>query len=507
MGEGHVSAGRQALIALSLGATLAAQGPAYRERWSYLHLENRRAELLRELAGRAASVRDEVAARLHAPDQDAPFVRIAKALAIARGVPADDAFVLRAALCVFVLPEVADPISSNEQCRVTNVSLMLPCNLALPAGFAVELEVRKIAGDTVWKHRFGSDALLEDLRMALVGATVPCGDLDDGAYELHVRTMIGDAGPRAQDPVLRWTMHVQRGYQARCEKALARWREGASALSPLARAQLEGLAAPVLAEYHGEAFDVGSVAAADLANLEAGLANIGAGRAVLDGFVGDVLTATPGKDRPLACVLRLPAGLPAAERRGARPLVVVAAATPAYDALTRPIAPATRGPRWQAAELAGLGADGRFDVAFLESPGAARDYAPDLVAALDALREVYGTGDRPVVLVADREAATIASLHFAKLAPRLRGIVLVGSGGMTGKVLDGLGSCAVRLVPLFGHPGGDSLRRSLDHARRAASEGRRLDVDQLLDFEPPWLFGPPLAAPAIASFVDHLASR
>lgn len=507
MGEGHVSAGRQALIALSVGAALAAQGPAYRERWSYLHLENRRVELLRELAGKPATVRDEVAARLLAPDQDAPFVRIAKALATARAVPADDAFVLRSSLCVFVLPEVADPICANEQCRVTNVSLMLPCNLPLPAGFAVELEVKRIAGDTVWKHRFGNGAPLEDLRMALVSAAVPCGELDDGAYELHVRTMIGDAGPRARDPVLRWTMHVQRGYQARCEKALVRWREASAALSPLARAQLDGLAAPVLAEYHGEAFDVGSVAVADLAGLEAALANVDAGRAVLAGLAGDVLTATPGKDRPLACVLRLPAGLPAADRRGTRPLVVVAAATPGYDTSTRPTAPATRGPRWLATELAGLGADDRFDVAFLESPGAARDYAPDLVAAIDALREVYGTGDRPVVLVADREAATIAALHFAKFEGRLRGIVAVGSGGMSGKVLDDLGTCAVRLVPLAGHPGGESLRRTLEYARHAATEGRHIDVDVLLDFEPPWLFGVPLAMPAIASFVDHLAPR
>ena len=75
-----------------------AQGPVYRERWGFLHLENRRAEVFDELRGRSAEDVAKVSALLADTTNGIPFIPVAKALAFLRGVPADDAFVMRAAL-------------------------------------------------------------------------------------------------------------------------------------------------------------------------------------------------------------------------------------------------------------------------------------------------------------------------------------------------------------------------------------------------------------------------
>ncbi len=507
MGPSHLPAARSLILALvaitaSLVSPLCGQGPVYRERWGYLHVEHRRSELLHELHGRDAATVARVAELLAEPDLGVPFAPVARAMALLRGVPADDAFLLRSMLCTYVLPEVADPDGQNEVCRRTNVSLFLPFATTLPEQLAFDLEVRDAADARVWSARLGESPTMEQLRMAQLVAPVPAGELADGRYRLVLRTRVGDAEPGPKDPVLQWPFHVLRGFQARCEAALAQANDRAPALAAAPRALLVGIAAPVQRAYFGEAFDVESDAVEDLLRLERALANVAADQHPLTGMTGDVLVNLPTRDSAgLAAVLRLPAGFEPGKVRD-RPLVVFAAATPAYDVtLRRPTSPGARGPRWTAHELAGFGRAMGCDVACLASPGELRDYTSELRTALPALRQLLGTGSAPLLLVAEGEAAAIVGLHAAQLASQVQGLVLVGAGAMPGPVIDGLGALPVRLQPVPGAPGSDGLQRCLDYvASRVEAGGWQGDVARLCDRAVPWSLALPLLAPEVEAF-------
>lgn len=509
MGEGQVSTAGWALIlaASVVLPALPAQGLVYRERWGYLHLENRRFELLGGLRKAAAAEGERVARSLAEPDGGMPWARIAQASAILRGVEADDVYLLRTAMSVFVLPEVADPEGRNETCRVTNVSAFLPCVVPLPDELAIDLELRDAAGKVVWQDRLAGELSIEDLRMGRPVARVPAGELADGSYEITVRTVVDGKAPGPKDPVLRWPLHVLRGYQARCEQALLAARAVGEKLDELPRSLLTGCAARVTNAYFGEAFEGTSRAIADLERLELALRNVEAEKHVLTGMRGDV----PVKfaDGGLACVVRLPTLFGADAERVSKPLVVFAAASPCFDMAThRPTAPSTRGPAWLAMELSDFGHRTGCDVAFVDSPGEGRDYGPHLVRAVQGIKTVLGTGDRPVVLVCDREAASVAALHAAVLREHPAGLVLVGSGGMTGNTIDALGSMAVRLVPTLGHPGAEALRRSLEYAQRRSTAGSGSgSFARLVEHEPAWPFAVPLLAAEIETFAAEVFAR
>jgi hypothetical protein len=514
MGQGQLLAAAAALIGAELtvpvilvagafAASAAAQGPVYRERWGWLHLERRRSELLEEIATRAPADREQVARILAEPAVGAPFPPVAKALANARGVTADESFVLRSAISVYVLPEVADPNATKEVCRCTNLSVFLPFSLPAPGVLAFDVEVQDDKGAKVWDTRIEQNTKVEDLRMAQAVAVVPAAELADGAYRVHVRTLIDGQQPRASDPALSWRFHVLRGYQARCEGAVRDVRSLAGKLEQPQRALLSGLEAPVLRAYYGEAFEVDSNAVVELQRLELALKNLAEQKPVLAGMSGEVLTALPslGAD-PLPCVLRLPG-------RKERPLVVFCPGAPAYDLTAyRPTAPATRGPVWTAHELRQFAAQRDWNVAFLDSPGGGRNYMPDVCSGIAALRELLHCGDQPVVLVCDREAATIASFHVERLRELVSGLVLVGGGALQAKALDGLGSLAVRLALLHGYPAAEGLRRTLDHIARLRTEHTwNGDVERLAAHEPPWPMGLPLLAEDIERFAAQVFTR
>jgi hypothetical protein len=518
MGPSHLPAARAlitTIFAAAMTCTVAvrAQGPVYRERWGYLHLERLRDQLLQELRGCDAGTVARIAELLVEPDGGIPFAPVARAMAQLRGVPADDNFLLRSMVSTFVLPEVADPDGRNEVCRRTNVSLFLPYSMVLPEDLVFDFEVRNAGGDRVWGARLGDAPTLEDLRMARLVAPIPAGELADGSYRLEVRTRIGTADPGPKDPVLQWPFHVLRGYQGRCEAALLAVDEREPALAPEARGILRGCAAPVQQSYFGEAFEVESDAVHDLQRLEQVLANVAAERQPLTGLTGavPVQLSSPvpsAEPRGLAAMLRLPEAFEPGTVRG-RPLVVFAAGAPTYDITQkRPTSPASRDPRWLAHELASFGRDLGCDVAWLESPGDLRDYIGALRTALPALRSIFGTGDAPLLLVAEGEAATIAAFHMGRLAEQMQGLVLVGAGAMNGTVLDGLGALPVRLQPLQGAPGSEGLQRSLDYvARRIAAGEWHGDVARLSDRELPWLLSLPLLVPEIEAFAGRVFGR
>ncbi len=500
--------GERQLLALgcaltSLVASGLAQGPVYRERWGYLYLERLRAEVRNALPGRDAATRTKVADLLAEPAAGSPFAAPTKALALLRGVEADPAFVLRATMSAFLLPEICDPGAANETCRQLNASLFLPFTVVVPGVIRFEVEVRDRAGAVRFATTVVRDTEMADLRMGRPAAQVPCADLEDGTYTLLVRTLIDGAGPRQADVVLRMPFHVLRGYQARSEAALGKVRDLGPQLAPMARALLQGLAAEVSRAYLGEAPDGVSDAVGDLVRLEAGLENLKAGKHVLADQRGDVAAALPGTSANIACVLRIAEGRSPAASPAPRPLVVFAGGSPGYDlTASRPAAPASRGPRWLAGELPSFGKGTPWDVAFLDSPGTGRNYADEVRQAIKALRELWSVGDRPVVLVCDREAAAVVGLQFQNLGLELGGLVLIGGGAMPGPTLDKLGPLPVRIGMLHRYPSSEGLRRANDYVELGRREQRwQGDFARLSDQEPAWPFGLSAFADAIAAFL------
>jgi hypothetical protein len=494
----HVLTAIACAVSLS-AASVSAQGPLYRERWGFLHLEHRRAELRAELAGRKAADVAAVATMLAEPDGGVPFVPVARALARLRGVEADELFLFRAMLGVFLLPEIVDPEATNELCRSLNVSAFLPFVVPVPANLALELVVVNGEGARVADGRIVNNLVLEDLRMGRATHVIPCAEFADGTYELRVLVHAGAAVPGAKDPVLSWPFHVLRGYQRRSEAAMSSAKLRVEGLAAVDRALLEGLAAEVSRAYLGEAFAVGSDAARQLERLEMALRNVAQGKPVLHGVRGDVATALPAGDSPeqdglppLPCVL---VDYDAA-RSEPRPVVVVATGVPSYDTtMKRPNAPSVRDPMWSAREVAMLRSRADVQWVCLGSPGDGRPYPRSLQGALTALASLLPVDSPPPLLVCEREAAGVVAFALQQLAPQVAGFVLIGGGAMPQQQLDGLDR-PVRFVPLAGFPGSAAVERVLDHV--AATPGRS-DVAWLAGAEQPlpWTFGLPLALPAI----------
>lgn len=497
MGQGALLAAAGLTVAC-FAAAAPAQGVATREAWAYLHLEARRAEVRRELLGRDDADRDVVARLLAKPDGGVPFAPIAAALAHLRGAVADDAFLLRTTMTAFVLPEVCDPEAANTACRDLHVSPFLPCTVPFPAGVRFELEVRTADGRSVWRGDITEATGERDVRMARPTIAVPGAQLADGAYDLVVRTVVGDAAPRAHDPVVQWRVHVLRGYQRRAEaaQAAAAARAGGAdddVVAAVVRAQAER----VRAAFIGQPFVGRSDGVAELVALEQALAVDAKDGARLLAAGVDVPVAVPvGQAMPLPAVVRRAAG------DGPRPLVVVVAGSPTYDGqIDRPMLPATRDPLWAARELSLVGGDDRWHMAFLASPGGGRDFTAALTAALPWLVRHLGARADRVALVAEREAATVAGLALKRLRAYVHTAVFVGGGAMMGPTIDACGDMAIGYVRLAGRDD-EGVQRTIDYAAaQAAKAGRAPQLTWLPTAPAPWPFGLAHAQAPIAAFL------
>ncbi|MBL8754002.1 MAG: hypothetical protein JNK15_11950 [Planctomycetes bacterium] len=507
MGEGQLLAAATliAVVAAAVPATGVAQGVAYRERWGYLHLEERRAELWRECARRSDSDRAAVEALLAAPDDGLPFRPVARALAHLRAVDCDDAFLLRTTMGMFVLPEVCDPEGANEICRSVALSACLPFTAALPGKVALDFRVRDVAGKVVWSAEVADKTELKDLRMGTTGVQVPGAALADGTYTAELQVVIDGVQAPASAPLRTWPFHVLRGYQKRTEAAQAAAKAQLDSLPPGERAWLAGALQPVVRAYYGEAFVARSAAVAELQHLELVLANLAAKRPAAHGVDGERLLAFAGTGTdaslpPLQCVLR----------RGpdtATGFVVMVAGTPSYDGVSlRPAAPATREPGWLAREFADFGPADGLHVAFLESPGGGRDYAGALRTALPLLQSMLPAAAKKPWLVAEREAAAIAAFRLADLRPLLSGLVLVGSGAVAAPMLQQLGDFPVRAVRQAG-PGEANLVRMLDWVAVQQAGTWQGDVAWLGAERSAWQFGLAAPAPALRAFLRARAAK
>ena len=488
------------LLMCSVVADARAQGPVYRERWGYLHLERRRAELLDELRGREASEAAAVADMLVADDQGVPFVPVGNALAHLRGVEADSKFQLRCALGLFVLPEVVDPDGRQPACRSANFSVNLPFSMPSAGEMAFDLVVRDADGARVFERRLTRKTGIDDVRLAQAKVTVPCGEWADGAYEVELRTLIDGEEPRARDPELRWTFHVLRGYQERAELAMGAAVALRKDLEPLPRALLDGVAGRVSRAYTGEAFAVRSDAVSDLLRLERCVQNLEAERAPLDGMAGVIPTGLPDGAQMLPCLLR------AAASDQPRPTVVFATGSPSYGvAARRPASPPAREGDWVLRELGDFGVEDRWNVVVLDSPGGGRAYTAALSSALAALPALLPGGAHKPLLVCDREAAAVVALQLAKLKDQVSGVVLVGGGGIPQRSLSQLAGLPVRYVPLRGYPASAAIERLQAYLRSRDGESfQGLDLGMLHERAIPWPYGPAGSLVELRAFARQL---
>ncbi|MBK8097821.1 MAG: hypothetical protein IPK26_11980 [Planctomycetes bacterium] len=502
MGQSHVSAAGT-LIAL-FAAPLLAQGPLYRERWGYLHLELRRDLVLRELAGRDLDTRQKVGELLVADDKGIPFLPVAKALALLRAVPADPAFVVRTMASAFVLPEVVDPEAANEECRLGHVSMFLPYSIELPGKVTFAVEVVDHAGARVFAGTIERDTDLENLRMGRAAIAVPAAELPDGDYRVRVQTLIDGDLPRAADPMLEHHFGILRGYQQRAEKAMLAARERDATLPPVPRALLRGLASEVARAYAGEAFEVRSTGVADLLAFERALDNLAADRPLTTGVAGTLIAALPVGDQQLGAAIRWPA----VDDTDKKPLLVFAAGSPAYDVQARrPSSPASRSPRWLLHALRDFDREGRFRIACLESPGNGVLYGAALEQGVAALRTLLPVMPGATVLVAEREAAVAATFHPKWLASDIQGIALVGAGSLGAPQLQQLGSLQILACSAHGHPSSAGLQRVADLIAGKHGTFEFGGKFELLSGEGmPWPFVLPLRLPEIAAFAQRVVA-
>ena len=488
--------------ALLLSAFVTSQGPVYRERWGYLHLESLRAQVLDALVGRSPEDVAEVSKRLAAPDEGLPFRPVASALAYLRGVESDGPFLMRAGLGLFVLPEVVDADSTLPTCRSANFTVCLPFMIPVPGAMKFEFVVRDQAGEKVWSKVVDEDVDLRDVRLSQIKASVPAELLPDGRYEVELLTSFGNSAPRPNDPVYRWTFHALRGYQARADKAMAVAITDRSDYAPLVRAQLDGLAQNVNRAFSGQAFAVQSDAVRELELLEHCLENLAKERPPLFGMTGAIPTAMPAGGAALMqpCLVRGPSD------DQPHPMVVFASASPSYNqGSQRPTAPETRSAKWLWRELGDFGVAEKWHVACCDSPGGGRRYAEALEKTLEALPKVLPTGGQKPLLVCDREAASVVALQLARLRPHISGLVMCGFGSISRAEVGKLGGLPVRLLSLNGYPGSSTIERMMeyvDHLREAG--GAVPDIARLHDRAEPWPFGVSRSRRELAAFAAEV---
>lgn len=486
-------------IAALLAADLSGQGPPYRERWGYLHLELRRQEVLQSLPGRDRDTRVKVAELLAAPDQGVPFRGPAEALALLRGVPCDAAFLFRTTLSAFVLPEVVDPEAEQTECRSLQVSLTLPFTVPQPAQLRFQFEVSAFGGGSLFRGEIDKDTAGDDLRMARAHLEVPCAELPDGAYQVRVVAVLDGKPPRATDPVLAHRFHVLRGYQKR---SFAAGQQAAVLIKQLKQpeaAMLQGLGAQVSRVYSGEAGNGPSDAVRELVLLEQGIANGKDGKPVLAGMKGAVTTALPaGGDKLLGMRLRLPEG------SDQLPLVLIASGAPFFDNRgVRPTAPATRSPVWLHSQCESAFPPDRFRLAVLESPGGGFHYADALTKAVPVLAELLHAKASSVLAVLEREAAVALAFAPADLA-RLRAVCFVSGGALPREALPQVGKLAILGCALHGHPGSDGLRRTADLiAGKYGAVGFTGSFELWSSDDRSWVLGVPQCLPQITAFAER----
>lgn len=493
---------RACTVVVALAALAPGQGPLYRENWAYSHLQWRREQLLAKLGSASEANRSRLLDVLEEPDQGLPFRNVARSLALLEDRDFGDAWLFRAMVCAFVLPEVVDPGSSREDCRLLNVSVFLPARLQPIGKASFRVVVRNTSGMVVHEGAAAVACSLDDLRLAQCLIPVPCGDLADGEYSVEVVTELAGGKAREGDPRLVHRFAVLRGYQQRAEAAIAAVARMTTEAKGLAESSLLAVAAEVNRAYSGEAPNGDAAGREDLLLLERMLARQSKGEDPLAGERGDQLVGLPtGTMRVLSGVLRRPA------TGSLKRLAVVVGGSPFYGAdAARPGAPASTSPRWMARACRDFCPEATA-VLFVESPGAVPMWSDALGMAVEAAQRALGVEPAHTTLVVERDAAVAACFDLVSLLPRIQSLQLVNGGVLSRSALESLSGREVVV-----HVPRGLLGRGLVHTRDVVGGsqgsiqlgGRFVSV--AMD-EHPWQFALPIALRHVARQLTNEAPR
>jgi hypothetical protein len=419
-----VIAARALAVLLLSAAALDAQA-LKQERRTYCRLLELRAVLLAELRRAPPDARAAVVDRL-AQSGD-PLQRVATAIATLRGIEPDRPWLQRAGVQTFALPEVLDPDVPLPGRDEPGLQLTAHTPYPLP-GIAARIRFELVGPQRV---EVGLDREVGAADLSGFGVTtfVPATRLGAGVWRATAIVDLGGEAPRERDLGSSVTFVQRRGFVALREQLVERCLALGDKLDARARAWTVGALAPIERVYQGEPPQGRSRITEQLGAAERVVANLVAGDAPTAGLSGWVAGGLAVGDAAVALLaLRLPAGGVFAP---GTPLILFMPGVPSWDgAASRPggLECLDPWPLVDQLESGGFDPEQRFALAVLESPGRQPAPAKALAAAIRELREMYALG--PVVLVAVREAGTVAGIALDESAPAPAGLVLVAGGGL-----------------------------------------------------------------------------
>jgi hypothetical protein len=404
-------------------------GPADRSARAYARILELRTELVRCWVSRAPlRARDPARAGERCEGQPVPCRSRARWPRRAGRVRRRVLF--RTAIHCFALPEVVDPVEFKELA----VTMHMRSGCRGP-GRAVRHR-RQEGGPgapaplAVIEQDTGRDDLERFRAVAKVPVRAARPPRDRAGHQHDRRRAAARRRSRADAPV-----RVIPGYSARAKSLSAERRslEGKAAADDLA--VLDGALSAVERVWTGEPRGGLFDARTDLEACERMLANVVEGRPICSASGRANATTGPGlHDRPGAgegrswtCTLD---GRPASGRLDAS--VVVVPGTPTWPThLGAPSSPEATPPGfvWSQLDAAGLPqalAGRAAAVVVLESPGRVQLPAENLPHACAALRRLLGAADAPLVLLAERDGATVVSSALERPRAFAQAVVLVG---------------------------------------------------------------------------------
>jgi pimeloyl-ACP methyl ester carboxylesterase len=505
-------------VVLLTGDALAQIDVINHRQWSWVMQRHR--ELQTELQGLSAERRSKVAEALNQCEEAVPLLTFARAMAIAKQVPADAHFRFRAGLQVLAMPEVV----SKEALDHLAVTVYAPHNnltgrLLMPKQFGFVVKVCNAKGEKVWEGKIDPSDEIRALREFRVTCKVPVAALPDGDYRVFLDTILDGSPAREHDLALSAAFSVRQDYKKRSGYFRSEAKSPSVAddllkVEPLPRAILRGVAEYAARPYFGIPGIDPARSAADLDRAESILENLRSKKSALAGLTGYVDIALPSKGKDIVFVtLRLPEReLPApgsARWQGLaqRPLVLFVGRRPTWDSKRRrPSYPAFALPTYLAASLrlAKFDQAGGFQVVVAESPG--RVAASQLQAMLAHLSKVVPYDPKRLVLVGEGQGAS-AAVGLALAQPdRVAGLALFGTAG-------GLATPQLRklqAVPIFVYKSGLAADGSgeLDLLRVYARHAKHVENLEILT-QPtlPWAIALPLMAPKIEAFATRVTTR
>jgi len=486
-----------ALTLCAIAGPLVAQPK--KERMTYSWMMQLRHQLWLECRGASDELLESVAKDLGSDGAGNPFVPMARALARVRGVEPDPAFVFRACVQCIATPEVVD-LDRYDQLNLTMHTPYRPPEGAA-RGFIWWMRGGPPdgggGGGALGRSHGVYDLLRYQTRMEVDVSEHRPGDY---AVEVKTRVRIGEeTGPsRDADPIATARFEVIPGYPKRVDALRERVDALPEQLSGGDWLTVQAALARVMRAYTGEPRDGRASASEDLAEAEAVVDNVAAGRPALAGLTGWKTLGVACDDGEAALLtVRLPEGDPG-DGRG---LVVFVPGAPAWDeSWSRPTSPAATSPQWLRDVLDDHGFDPEHQwlVAVMESPG--RVAAPEraLISVVTSLRDRFGING-VTALVGERDGASAVTRALA-LDPALSsGFALVAGGALSATTAGLLSGARAFVAPCRYHPANVNLARAAELLREAGAT-----VDLASSGDRPWQLAVPLLLPQLEPWLAEL---